>query len=54
MDETMQMVAVMEAFGWSYREYMETPAYVITAFIEKTKRDRKREELAANRARRGN
>lgn len=43
----MQMVAVMQEFGWTYDEYMNTPAHVIAAIHEKMKRDHKRQEKAA-------
>ena len=53
MDRPMQMVAIMQEFGWTYDQYMATPNYVITLIMEKMKRDRKEQELAAKRARHG-
>ena len=53
MDRPMQMVAIMQEFGWTYEEYMNTPSWIITLITEKMRRDRKREELAANQAKRG-
>lgn len=53
MDPTMQMVAVMQEFGWTYQEYVETPAHILSLIMEKLKIDRKREELAAKRQHRG-
>lgn len=46
MDRPMQMVAVMQEFGWTYDQYMSTPNYVLTLITEKMKRDRKAQELA--------
>ncbi len=45
----MQMVAIMQEFGWTYDEYMSTPNWVATLIMEKMKRDRKEEQLAAKR-----
>jgi hypothetical protein len=53
MDRTMQMLALMQEYGWSYDEYMSTPSWILTVMIEKMRIDRKREELAAKRAHRG-
>lgn len=49
MDRPMQMVAIMQEFGWTYDEYMGSPNYVLTLITEKMKRDRKQQELAAKR-----
>jgi len=46
MDKPMQMIAIMQEFGWSYQEYTNTPTYVISLITEKMKRDRKRQEIA--------
>jgi hypothetical protein len=53
MDRPMQMVAIMQEFGWTYDEYMRTPNYVIELIIEKMTKDRKEQELALKRAHRG-
>lgn len=49
MDRTMQMIAIMQEFGWTYQQYMDTPTYILTLIMEKLKIDRKREEKAAKR-----
>jgi len=54
MDGEMQRITVMQEFGWTFQEYMDTPKHVIDLIVEKMKRDQKRQELQANRAKRGN
>ena len=49
----MQIIAIMQEFGWSYEDYMNTPSYLIELIPEKMKRDRKRQELEAKRPQRG-
>lgn len=49
MDKTMQIIAIMQEFGWTYDEYMSNPSYILTAIPEKMKRDRKQQELNAKR-----
>lgn len=49
MDREMQRIAIMQEFGWTYAEYMETPTHVLTLIHEKMSRDRKRQEQAAKR-----
>lgn len=51
MDPSMQMVAVMQEFGWTYQEYMDTPNWVIQLILEKLKLDRKEEEIASRKHR---
>lgn len=50
MDKPMQMLAVMHEYGWTYDDYMNTPAWVLSLIMEKMRIDRKKEELAAKRA----
>jgi hypothetical protein len=54
MNPAMQMVALMQEFGWTYEEYMATPTFVIKLIVEKMRRDRKEQELAAKHQSRGN
>lgn len=49
MTAPMQVIAIMQEFGWTYQEYMETPSYLLALIPEKMKRDRKRQELESNR-----
>lgn len=49
MDRSMQMIAVMQEFGWTYEQYMNTPSFVLTLILEKMRRDQKEQELAAKR-----
>lgn len=49
MDEEMQRIAIMQEFGWTFEQYMQTPQYVLTLIMEKMKRDRKQQEMAAKR-----
>lgn len=49
LNTDMQKIAVMQEMGWSYQDYMDAPAYFITLIIEKLKRDRKNQEMAAKR-----
>ncbi len=49
LNSTMQMIVVMQALGWTYEQYMKTPQYVLTAIMEKMKRDKKAEELEAKK-----
>jgi hypothetical protein len=53
MTRPMQALAIMQEFGWSWDEYQATPTHILALIPEKLKRDRKREELAANRRHRG-
>jgi hypothetical protein len=53
MDRDMQMLAIMQEFGWTYQEYMNQPSWVLTLIVEKLKRDRKREERAVTKSHRG-
>ena len=53
MDRSMQMIAIMQEFGWTYEEYVNTPNWVITLIQEKIKRDNKRSEMAAKQSNRG-
>jgi len=53
MTKPMQAIAIMQEFGWSWEEYQATPNYILALIPEKLKRDRKKEELAANRRQRG-
>ena len=53
MDQSMQMIAIMQEFHWTYNEYMDTPNYVLTLIIEKMKRDSKAEEMRAKSLHRG-
>lgn len=53
MDRTMQMVAILQEFGWTYEQYQNTPNYVVSLIVEKMRRDRKEQELAAKKANRG-
>jgi hypothetical protein len=48
-DRNMQMISIMQEFGWTYDQFMSTPSHVITLIMEKMKRDRKQQELAAKR-----
>lgn len=45
----MQAIAIMQEFGWTYEEYLNTPKYILDLIPEKMKRDRKEQELAAKR-----
>jgi len=53
MDATMQAVAIMQEFGWTYQEYLDSPKFILTLIVEKMRRDRKEQELAANKTHRG-
>lgn len=53
MDGDMQMIAIMQEFGWTYNEYVEQPQWVLDLVIGKITRDSKEQELAAKRANRG-
>lgn len=53
MNPSMQMVAIMQEFGWTFEEYMNTPSFVLTFIREKMMRDQKERELAAKRANHG-
>lgn len=53
MNPTMQMVAVMQEFGWTYDDFMKTPNYIVQLIMEKMTRDRKAQELAAKRPNHG-
>lgn len=53
MTKPMQAIAIMQEFGWTWDQYQNTPHHIITLTIEKMRRDRKRQELEANRAQRG-
>jgi hypothetical protein len=52
MDATMQMIVVMKDFGWTYQEYMDTPAFILSVIMEKMRIDQKKEKMAAKRANR--
>ena len=47
MDKSMQMIAIMQEFGWTYGQYIETPSHVLTLITQKMRRDRKRQEIAS-------
>lgn len=53
MDRTMQMIAIMQEFHWTYQEYQNTPNYVLTLIMEKMKRDTKEREMRAKSQNRG-
>ena len=53
MTRPMQALAMMQAFGWTYEEFLAQPQHLVTLYFEKLDRDRKKERLAANRANRG-
>ena len=53
MERTMQMIAIMQEFHWTYQDYQNAPAYVLSLIREKMKRDAKEQEMKANSAHRG-
>jgi hypothetical protein len=54
MDESMQMVAICQDFGWTYEEYIAQPAYFIQLIKQKMIIDAKERELEAKRHKYGN
>jgi len=44
MNDLMQMVAICEAYGWTYEEYQNQPLFFIQAIKEKMMRDNKEQE----------
>ena len=54
MDRSMQMIAIMQEFHWTYEQYQNTPNYVLTLIVEKMKRDTKEQELRSKSLNRGN
>jgi hypothetical protein len=53
MDETMQIIAICQEFGWTYNEYMDQPQYFLTLVKEKMVRDNKERELKSKNNRHG-
>jgi hypothetical protein len=53
MDRTMQAVAVMKDYGWTYEQYLDTPAFILSVIMEKMRIDQKKDKIAANRSNRG-
>ena len=51
MTKPMQAIAVMQEFGWTYEEYLNAPKFILDLIPEKMKRDRKRQEMEANKQR---
>lgn len=49
----MFIVTVCEMFGWTYQEYLDTPAFIIELIKEKMMRDNKEKERAIKKANRG-
>lgn len=52
MDRTMQAVAVMKDYGWTYEQYLDTPAFILSVIMEKMRIDQKKDKIAANRSNR--
>jgi hypothetical protein len=46
----MLAVAIMEQFGWTYEEYLDTPTFVIELITEKIRIDAQRAEQEAKKA----
>lgn len=53
LNGAMQMVAIMQEFGWTYEQYQSQPQEVIVLILEKMRIDSKERELAAKRIQHG-
>jgi hypothetical protein len=53
MDDLMQTVAICEAYGWTYEQYQDQPAFFLTLIREKMVRDQKQQEMELRKMKRG-